>query len=143
MWELTDHLTAHEPQIITLYKTHLKIACSRISQLHEVVPYLLQKHDDSHLEAEVYQAATRMALKQKSKSHKLLLPLKDSTSPSVSQAASNIPNFKLQGKLYNCVSFSLVKKMETGTMTFSVTMVEFGLAISEYLLFPTVNHGHI
>ena len=41
-----------------------KFKYSRVSQFHEIVPYLLQKHDNSHLEAKVYQTATRMTLKQ-------------------------------------------------------------------------------
>lgn len=56
-----------------IYKAILKIKCSRVTQFHEVVPYLLQKHDHSHLEAEVYQAATRMTLKQNKDSNDLAL----------------------------------------------------------------------
>lgn len=59
--------TIHTTSIFLLckyIKGKFKNKCSRISQFHEVVPYLLQKHDHSHLEAEVYQTATRMTLKQ-------------------------------------------------------------------------------
>lgn len=59
---------------VTMYKAILKIKCSRISQFHEVVPYLLQKHDNTHLEAEVYQAATRMTLKQNKNNNDLAFP---------------------------------------------------------------------
>lgn len=45
---------------------------SRVSELHEVVPDLFEEHDDSHLQAQIDQAAARMALEEE---HSLSAPL--------------------------------------------------------------------
>lgn len=34
----------------------------RIAELHEVVPDLFEEHDDSHLQAQINQTATRVTL---------------------------------------------------------------------------------
>ena len=63
-WQEGSLPLVHLGRPIRKYMASLKIKYSRVSQFHEIVPYLLQKHDNSHLEAKVYQTATRMTLKQ-------------------------------------------------------------------------------
>lgn len=36
---------------------------SRVTELHEVVPDLFEEHDDSHLQAQIDQTATRVTLR--------------------------------------------------------------------------------
>lgn len=51
----------------------LKITCSRVSKFHEVVPYLFQKHNHTHLQAKIYQTATRMTLEKNDKNMAVIL----------------------------------------------------------------------